>query len=355
LSERAAQLHATDWQGVFYLTGGGSPIIAELLSTPGASNTVLEINVPYAPQALEDLLGQAPAQAASAATARLLGMAAFERAQSLGGATCFGLGCTASLATSREKKGTHRAHWVIQTGTTTFSFDATFSGDRESEEAALLALLWESLHHCLFGTPWSNRPDVEFEHHPAPDEWYALVDAEPHAWCSEPHNGKLLLPGSFNPIHAGHREMLNVAEQMTGLPGAYELCVKNADKPSLDYLTIAERVMQFDTHPVWLTNLSTYEEKARRFPGTTFALGVDTLSRVTDLRFYKERQSLLDAAMDAFVDLDTRFVVFGRFDGRRFVTLDDLALPNQLRPLCTAVPESTYRNDTSSTAIRAGA
>ncbi|TDJ26765.1 MAG: hypothetical protein E2O59_09355, partial [Gammaproteobacteria bacterium] len=72
MSGRAQKLHATPWQGVFYLTGGGSEFLSELLTTAGASKTVLEARVPYAPDALEELLGQIPEQACSDGTARSL-------------------------------------------------------------------------------------------------------------------------------------------------------------------------------------------------------------------------------------------------------------------------------------------
>ena len=63
MSERALSLHDSPWQGVFYVTGGGMPFVSEILSTPGASATVLEAQVPYANLALTELLGRQPDQA----------------------------------------------------------------------------------------------------------------------------------------------------------------------------------------------------------------------------------------------------------------------------------------------------
>ena len=54
MSQRAVILHRSPWQGVFHITGGGSGLLAELLTTPGASGTVLEAVVPYAEAALAD-------------------------------------------------------------------------------------------------------------------------------------------------------------------------------------------------------------------------------------------------------------------------------------------------------------
>jgi nicotinic acid mononucleotide adenylyltransferase len=337
---------------VFYLTGGGASLIAEILNTPGASSTVLEASVPYAAASLADLLGRAPDQACSPSTARQLAMAGYDRAQALGSGELFGFGCTASLATNRKKKGVHRAHWAIQTATDTFTFSATFDAARVAEEALLLEQMWHTLRHCLI-THSEPVDDALLEIHArANPEQRPLLQPAPYKYCVGTGTGELLLPGSFNPIHDGHREMLKVAEDLTGLDGAFELAVRNADKPSLDYLTIEERLAAAGDDTVWLTNTPTFEGKALLFPGTTFALGVDTLARIGQLRFYQNHVDLMDKALDTFAEQNVRFLVFGRVDDEKFVTLDDLDIADALRDRCTGVPESTYRNDTSSTAIR---
>ena len=104
MTERAQRLHASRWQGVLHLTGGGSLLLSDLLSVPGASNTVLEATVPYASQALSELLGSAPEQAASAHTGRALSTRAYQRARELGADQAFGIGLSASLASAAPKK-----------------------------------------------------------------------------------------------------------------------------------------------------------------------------------------------------------------------------------------------------------
>ena len=120
----------------------------------------------------------------------------------------------------------------------------------------------------------------------------------------------------------------------------------------MDFLTIEERVSGIEDYPLWLTNTPTFEQKALLFPGATFALGVDTLARIGELRFYQNHVDLLEQALATFARHNSRFLVFGRLSGDQFITLDDLALPDALRDRCTGVPESTYRNDASSTALR---
>ena len=355
MSDRASRLHASPWLGVLYLTGGGSPFLAEVLSTPGASATVLEASVPYAQQALAELLKGSPEQAASETTARQIAMAAFARARALhngtGSEQLFGLGLTAGLATNRTRKGAHRAHWVIQTANSTFAFNALYEADRATEEALLNEQIWASIETALHGGKADltnvTRYSATVDSHLA-----SLLGNNPMRYAEEHHDGLLILPGSFNPIHDGHRQMLAVAERMTDRLGAFELTVRNADKPGLDFLTLEERILAIEERPVWLTNVPTYAEKAALFPGTTFILGVDTLARIGQLRFYQNREDLMETAIHAFVRHDCHFIVFGRQQGQDFHTLKDLNVPIELKHRCTEVPEDQFRHDVSSTQIR---
>ncbi|MEZ5560307.1 MAG: hypothetical protein R3E86_17400 [Pseudomonadales bacterium] len=351
MSARAELLHASPWQGVFFVTGGGSLLLSELLTTPGASATVLEARVPYAEQALAELLGRAPEQACSDGTARALAMAAFQRARVLRSATPFGLGCTASLATGRVKRGTHRAHVALQTESATYSAHLTFDSNREGEEQELLELLWHALGQVL-ALPLEQLPPRApvVAHTPAQHSWRELILGETLGHPSAPHDGALLLPGAFNPLHHAHQRMLEIAEARTGLGGAYELSIVNVDKPLLDYTEIDTRLRQFD-RPVWLTRLPTFIEKARYFRGAAFVVGVDTLVRIMEPRYYGSGAAR-DAALAEIAELGTRFVVFGRELEGRFQVLADLDLPHDIRALCLEVSEAEFHEPISSTAIR---
>ena len=43
----------------------------------------------------------------------------------------------------------------------------------------------------------------------------------------------VLMPGSFNPVHAGHVLLARVAEELRQQPLAFEISVTNVDKPPL--------------------------------------------------------------------------------------------------------------------------
>ena len=352
MTDRALAFHANDWLGVFYVTGGGSPFVSELLSTPGASKTVLEVNVPYANLALTELLKGTPEQSASDTTARQLAMAAYQRAKHLSpdSDSLFGLGCTASLATDRQKRGIHRAHWAIQTAEATFGFSATYDSDRTQEEALLCDQLFASLNHLALGHEVPEHVNVQTAR-PALDVMQ-LLELEPAGVCTAKHDGLLLLPGSFNPLHDGHRQIMACAEAHTGRAGAYEITVRNADKPAIDFISLEERLSGIADHPVWLTNTPTYIQKAELFPATTFAIGVDTIKRVGEVRFYEHRPDLMAAAFQRFAELEIKFLVFGRAQEGKFVKLSDLDLPAELAKLCEEVPESEFRLDISSSELR---
>ena len=198
-SGRATRLHKSPWLGVTFITGGGSGFLAEMLSTPGASATVLEAQVPYATSAMEDLLGRAPEQAVSTHTARQLAMAAYERATKLAPekGDLLGLGCTASLGTNRTKKGTHRAHWALQTATRTFTATATYDGDRASEEVQLCDQLWASIMHWLVDPEHTPPQDTVLTHSVQSTNFARLLESAPARVNTQPHDGRLLLPGSF--------------------------------------------------------------------------------------------------------------------------------------------------------------
>ncbi len=345
-------LHDSPWQGVLHVTGGGISLLSELLGVAGASRTVLDATIPYANNALTQLLGRAPEQASSAATARALAMAAFQRASILGEAgSYFGLGCTASLVTDRTKRGQTRAHWAIQTATATYGFYQELDPQqpRSEQERLLRERLIESLGAALLNQTWSGATMDSWEADPV---WHELLGTRPYRWCSGNHDGRLILPGSFNPVHNGHYEMVKVAQDICGKPCAFELTLRNADKPDLDYLSVRERLDAIEGCDVWLTNQANFVDKAELFPQATFVLGTDTMSRIGELRFYDESTQNRDKAIRRLQELGIRFLVLGRLEGQRFVSLDDLSLPPSLRTLCQGVPESVYRNDQSSTQLR---
>ena len=190
--------------------------------------------------------------------------------------------------------------------------------------------------------------------------WDALVAGDLDAVCigraapapSASSGPRCLLPGSFNPVHGGHRRMLatGAARLDTGTGAAFELAIINPDKPPLSPEDAAARLAGFaGDEAVWLTRAPTFPEKARIFPGATFAVGADTIVRIAEPRYYDGPEGLARAI--ALLGR-CRFLVFGRRAETGFATLASTALPEALRALCDGVSEAEFRADISSTELR---
>jgi nicotinamide mononucleotide (NMN) deamidase PncC len=370
------QIHASGKQFVLALTGGGSGAISQLLEVPGASASVLEAIVPYASSSLADWLGGKPDQFCSERTARAMAMAAFERARMLSNADPFalrGIGATASLASNRPKRGPHRIHIAWQSAETTVvsSFQFPSEGTRAEEEPRAAQLILEAVAEAsgwlgssaseppgalaTGGSPSARpqppgNPHERREQH-APAEWSELLLGR-RTFVSSTDRTSLMFPGSFNPIHAAHQRMAEVAGKRNGCPVTFELSITNVDKPPLDFIEIADRLAQFRDQPVLLSRAPTFVEKARIAPGCVFVVGIDTLMRIGEPAYYTGNSEKRDAAIRAIKEAGCRFLVFGRVIAGGFQTLSNSNVPQAMRELCDEVPESEFREDICSTELR---
>ena len=363
---------------VIAVTGGGSGALCALLQTPGASRSILEATVPYSLASLADWIGGEPDQACSEATARAMAMAAFVRARRLAPEVdvqvLLGIGCTASLATNRPKRGERRVHLAIQRSDR--SYVARYSlehypADRSEDDRNTTELILSgvALSCNVYHQPWKlltptghgvGAPDEQVELLLGTKKRIVLQAESDVDYFNEEDMPPipLLFPGAFNPRHAGHVRMAEIAEQKIGAAVTWELSVTNVDKPPLDYITIDERVealrLADPRHLIALTRAPTFREKAALFPEATFIVGADTLQRIAEPRYYGDNAAQRDEAIGEIARRRCRFLVFGREVGGKFVTLSDLNLPVQLRSLCDDVAPEEFRDDVSSTALRKG-
>jgi hypothetical protein len=328
---------------------------------------MLEAVLPYSLVALEDWLGGRVDQACSERTARAMAMAAFERACSLSTSdphSLVGVGATASLASVRPKHGPHRVHVAWQSAAATVAYSIELrKGQRsriEEEAIASRLVLQATAEACGIDAepPAGLSPDepITRREKRAPAAWTELLLNEQQFIGDnegkEPVAPRLVFPGAFNPLHAGHRRMTELAAARVGQPVTLELSITNVDKPPLDFLEIDDRLQQLAGLPILLTRAPTFVEKAAILPGGTFIVGADTLARIADPIYYAGSTERRDASVAKIAAQGCRFLVFGRNVGSRFITLASLDLPPALRALCDEVPASEFRDDTSSTSVR---
>ncbi len=401
-----ARIHDAPVQLVLAITGGGSRAIAELLERPGGSSVLLEAIVPYSSNSLVDFLAATPEQFCAPRTARLMAMAAYQRALELTGEergsladgagvsslAVIGVACTASLASDRPKRGEHRVHVGFQTAKATAEFSlilAKGARTRLEEETIAAQLILNATSEASGGL---GQLDPRLQTGETVERRRADADQAQrellHGQRRQITLGRTpilpggmrraIFPGAFNPLHDGHRQMARIAARRLELPVEFEISIHNVDKPPLDYLEMQDRASQFAAdETLWLTRAPTFDEKSRLFPDATFIVGADTIARIADPAYYGNSEGAMLSAIDRMAERGGRFLIFGRAsktdagqvatpdDDRRlrlrvnqvqaenvFQSLESLDLPPSLVAMCDEVSESEFRADISSTQLR---
>ena len=384
------QIHATPHKAVVVVAGSGTQGLAWLMEVPGASRTLLEALVPYGRRSMVQFLGEEPNQYVSVPTAQAMARAAYRRGMALreDASPVVGLACTATIATDRPKRGDHRCCVAAWDQDGVASYDLVLAKgrrDRAGEEEVVSRLLLHALARACGLQPdlslaLVDTEDLVAEHlaHPNPiqrllsqdvdlvlaypDGRLAVDEVIPPFIKGGPGAGlegsaregiSAVLPGSFNPLHHGHLELAQAAQAMLGVLVAFELSVVNVDKPPLEEAEIRSRLAQFAGHGlVALSRAETFRKKAELLPGCTFVIGWDTAVRLVEPRYYGGQEPAMLAALAEMWALGCRFLVAGREHQGRFHTLADIPIPQGFHPLFQAIPESRFRADISSTALR---
>jgi hypothetical protein len=367
-------LHASGRKVALAITGGGSGAIGELLRVPGGSRLLVEAQVPYDALALATFLGFAPAQTCSADTAIAMARSVRARAARLvpAGTDLVGLGATAALVSDRPRKGEHRFHIAFASSAGIAHCTGTMAKGRrnragEEDLVARAIVLWLA-RACGIAAP-SPKSLLDRDEHfavtivPAADAIDQLLAGELARVTAQPDGQMILsaprppvlLPGSFNPVHAGHVLLARVAEELSQQPTAFEISVTNVDKPPLAGNTVRHRLAQFAwKSPVELTRAPTFLEKSRLFPRTTFVIGADTAERLFAPKYYGDDEDRMHVALEEIGRSGASFLVAVRIDAAgRLRGLSDIAVPRRYADLFVEIPEHRFRLDTSSSEIRA--
>ena len=144
-----------------------------------------------------------------------------------------------------------------------------------------------------------------------------------------------IFPGSWNPLTKDHMYMCTIAEAFCDSTVYFECSLENVNHPTLDFVTAETIIKQFEKMHLVVTSAPTFIEKAKLFPGTTFVVGIDTWLKIIDPSYY---QMPLSELLRQFKQYDVDFLVFGRKQGKDFITLSkDISYG-----LATKVPQHLF-------------
>lgn len=161
-----------------------------------------------------------------------------------------------------------------------------------------------------------------------------------------------VIPGSYNPLHDGHRfmydEMPGFQKPNGSVKKAFEISVRRIGKPDLSEDELLERLKQFENYGnVIVTNAPRFIEKCAvmpRYVDVTWHVGVDTILRMRD-----------DYGELGFDGLAGYFCVWDRDmgdgQGLKQYPLDFKILPNKVHRCHRDVPQHLW--GMTSTKIRA--
>ncbi|MCA9835987.1 MAG: hypothetical protein KC422_03705 [Trueperaceae bacterium] len=370
LTELLTAVHATPHMMVMNFAGAGAEALAWLHSVGGSSRTILEATDRYVQTSFIEATGFEPESYTSVAAAKALAHHAFTRARYLAreDKPVFGLGCTATIATDRQKRGDHRVAIAVEDalGYSTYELVITKGArDRAGEESLVSWLiLYAVAEACgVFDLPelplvkgeqvlMVFEPAAELERLSKAELEFVVLEPEGRLSTTVPEN-LAILSGSFNPLHDGHRQLAEVAAQQLGEDAYFELSLTNADKAPIDLAVARKRAVQFlGLDHLILSRAPLFNDKARLFKGTTFIIGADTASRLINPKYYQSKPEAFHAAFEALRQDGASFLVAGRSRQGDFQTLDDIAIPPDFRDLFSEVPKNSFHMDISSTELR---
>jgi nicotinic acid mononucleotide adenylyltransferase len=339
----------------FVAAGGGAQFQNDLWMVPGTSGFLVGAAFPYAQDDTDEFLGFKPEKYCSREEALQLAMEAYMRACRKPEGKPIGLALSAAVASidGPPRRGDHRVFVAVITEDGAYVMKKTLEKDpgfggaqrkRDNDDARLGA---EDLLRIALGE-WTFDEAVRANAHlckchvhlPPRAEIERVEDAELQnlffkrpffgqgGWrgAQEPAEMEVFYPGTFNPLHDGHRLII----QNVGTSDAcYVVNVDSVHKPAMTVQQILTIAAQFRVerlnHKIGAVSFTRGEplfiQKFEKRPEKIFVMGVDTLERMLDPKWGPDRGKVLHSIYENGIQI---FVCDRIVDGQRKTAHDAL-------------------------------
>ncbi|MEK6880224.1 MAG: hypothetical protein AABY22_11475 [Nanoarchaeota archaeon] len=155
-------IHKSNNKFCISTAGAGSLAISWLLSIPGASNSILDIRIPYHSYAMADFLGYLPDRFVTEKVAKDMADKGLIKAknylnllnQMSSTKNVYSVGCTATIATNREKRGEHKFYLKLVGDIEEHSIEVILSKNartRAEEEEIVSRAIIKAISFVCFG------------------------------------------------------------------------------------------------------------------------------------------------------------------------------------------------------------
>ncbi|MGZ8924355.1 MAG: hypothetical protein ACXW2E_00595 [Nitrososphaeraceae archaeon] len=347
------QINNSKYKFVLNSIGCGYDFTSKFMSVPGASKSVISINMPYDKGATDALLGEIPTHYVSKETAIKLAKVAFNNTilyQSP--SESIGIGITGSLTTQNERIGRkHSAYIAIQSLRQTYTLhidldsayllykqsnmDIDTTNSRIIEDFIVASTLLELLQYIVDG---EDAFDFVFNSTYITFDSMSLEKVQHSSAYTFFTNCMVIYPGSWNPFHEAHKKIYETAREVLSeyyykpIFPVLELSAFNADKGITDYFEINNRVNTL-SYPYLVTTASTFVDKVKAIKAHSnvkeliFILGADTWNRLGDPKYAGDVSTLFEF----FNEHNVYFLVAGRkgVTIKGFEVLDTLRLKSK--------------------------
>ncbi len=340
-------------------TGAGAGAQNEIWKTPGCSSYFAGATFPYGEDQLEEFIGYRPAKFTHPDVAIEMAMVAYQKTWNGPGCDAVGIGCTASVATNRLRKGDYVAYiarcdssgvWLHKMqldalegaanrryhGEDVDDAIVSIAGDLE-ECSELLIDVTPSAIHLLLAQPYFSSEGKRF-----PESEFTSQVVQ-YATDSTEKVCRSLYPGAFNPAHEGH---LSIAKRTNSV---FNIEINPPHKGQLSVADILQRLKCLKHHDTILTNgCPLYLDKSVRFNNHPIVLGADAFIRMLDPKWGPEPKAMLEK----FSQNGTRLMVFGREIEGKWVSADEAISRVPESATCYDIFPVDGRWDVSSTQLR---